>query len=493
MLALVNKYPNSRGAIIRRSLTQLQRTTMETWYQWCTPRFYDKGNRTENVLTLNNGSKIFFMHLDQPNSLDLLAGLELNFAYISQAEETSEKAFDLLDVRVGRWTGAVIPDEDFDAFGGKENWPWKNGQDEDSVCVPPRYIFLEGYVTDESHWLYRRFAEESTEWQEKWSKLGYASKIVWSESNVFAIKATVEASLTKGEDYVRRYVRPEWGNPEGKIFKIDKMSLLKPEPRLLERIHRMMKLHRSLDHGDFNPTCCLWHATDHDGNIFVYREWYQGDTLVSEHRRVIFELSKDDLGRDAGGIPKYHSNVADPSIRSVSRGRNLNSPPTWSILDEYTDTRIMPKETAIYWTPAENDEDATRSRMKEYLKVDPRHRHPITGERGAPHLYFIMQTPDYPNGCKMVVKEIRSQMRKKSKVGDREVWLDERDDTIPDHAYDAVKYFVVGRPSLGPMEPAPPPKPGEICIADYEAAVKSIRSRKRMEERRLGVGRLGYG
>jgi len=174
MIALVVKYPNSRAAIIRRSKTQLQKTTMETWYQWCLPQLYNRGHRTEDALTLNNGSKIYFIHLDQSNSLDLLAGLELNFAYPSQWEEISEKATDLLDVRIGRWTGAVIPQEDFDAFGGKENWPWKS---EEGECVPPRYLFGEGYVTDEGHFLYDRFAPDSPN-REKWARLGYESRIV---------------------------------------------------------------------------------------------------------------------------------------------------------------------------------------------------------------------------------------------------------------------------------------------------------------------------
>ena len=488
-LALLHKYPGSRIAVVRRSYSQLLKTTMETWYQWCTPQMYKpKGNRTEGVLDLNNGSRVYFIHLDQPNSLDLLAGLEINFAYVSQVEEIEEKAWDLLDVRVGRWKGATVPQEEIDGVGGIEHWPWKNDEKE---VVPPRYIFAEGYVTDEAHWLYDRFAEESPN-RVKWAAQGYEGKIVWSEDNVYAIRATLDAALQKDKDYIRRFVRPEWGNPEGKIFYIDEMSKLKYSPWLVERILRTMKLHRSLDHGEYAATCCGWHATDSDGNIFTYREYYKENELVSNHRRAIYELSKED-GFNGASVPRYYSQLADPSIFGNNRGRTVNSKPTWSVADEYTDSSMMSKETVIHWTAAENDEMVTRSRMKEYLKVDPNHRNPVTGRLGAPHLYFVMACPEYPHGCDKVVKQINAQQRVKAKIGDREIFLDQRDDKIIDHGYDCVKYHVISRPSLGPMIAVAPTTPGEIRVSDYEAATNSTRSRKRLEERKKGAGIYGYG
>lgn len=483
-IALLHKYPGSRMAVVRRSHTQLLKTTVETWYQWCLPQMYDKGSRNESVLNLNNGSRVYFIHLDQPDSLDLLAGLELNFAYVSQVEEISEKAWDLLDVRIGRWTGASVPAEAIEDYESatKKEWRWKNSE---GVYLPPSYLFAEGYVTDEGHWVYRRFAPESPE-RERWAKQGYESRIVFSETNIHANKTTIEAALSKDDDYVRRYVRPEWGNPEGKIFKIDPLSLLRPESWLLDKIMQSMKLHRSLDHGEYSPTCCLWDATDAYGNIFIYREYYVPDALVSDHRKAIYELGKEDGAR-------YHSNLADPSIFNKIRGRTLDKKPQWSVADEYTDTKVMPKETAIYWQPAENDEEATRSRLKEYLRVDPTHRHPVTGQLGAPRLYFLIKTSSYPRGCNMVTKEIGAQMRLKAKVGDREVWLDERDEKVIDHAYDAVKYFVVSRPSLGPEAPPTVVPLGQIPLAEFEKLEAFTRRRKRLEDRKAGVSKYGYG
>ena len=303
-LTLLQTYAGSRLAIIRRSNVQLQKTVMETWFQWCAPGFYrpqGSFNQNTGVLDFNNGSRVYFLHLDQPDSLDVLAGLDLNFAYVSQVEEISEKAWDLLDVRIGRWTGAQIPQHILDAFpGGPTAWPWRSEEDPE-IRVPPRYIFCEGYVTDETHWLFKRFADsdpvegvhEHAD-RARWRTKSYECKIVNSDENKYGIRAVTEALLSKDQDYVRRYVKPVWGNPEGTLFSISPLSLLEPTPELLNLIKHNMRLYRCMDHGDAAPVCVGWYGADHDGRVFFFREYYQGNLVVSQHRKALFELSTDD-------------------------------------------------------------------------------------------------------------------------------------------------------------------------------------------------------
>ena len=40
---------------------------------------------------------------------------------------------------------------------------------------------------------------------------------------------------TTGRDHQRRFVRGEWGNPEGRIFTVDPLSYLEPTPELLQK------------------------------------------------------------------------------------------------------------------------------------------------------------------------------------------------------------------------------------------------------------------
>lgn len=455
LLRLLDLFPNSRAAIVRSSSRDMRKTTMETFYALCPPSAYSQGRRSdqEGICQLNNGSLVYFVHLDRPDSLNVLAGLELNFGFPDQAEQISERAWDTLDARLGRWSQAKIPDSLLAQY--PEGWPWV---DDFGNKIPPPFLFATANPPDsEEHWLYVRFAEESEE-HERWKAEGYRHIRMPSYSNRFASQANLRKLRSKDPEFVRRYYEGLWSNPEGAIFDISPLSVLEPHPDLVRRIIDTMHLHRALDHGDSAPTCVGWFATDFDGNIFVYREHYLANTLVSDHRAIVHDLSKRDVPtHSAYLVPKYRSNIADPSIFSTSRGRTATSRPTWAISDEWADTRIMPRDTAIYWTraPIPKSQDLsydliTRSRVKEYLKIDPNHRHPITGILGAPRIYFLRKTDDYPNGCFNILKEIRGQRRKK--IGEREgrsIYSEERidDGSIPDHAYDMVKYFVISRPT----------------------------------------------
>lgn len=453
-LRLLDTYANSRIAIVRATFKHLKSTTMETFYALCPPQAYAQGRRSdqEGICTLNNGSTVRFMGLDKPESLNILAGLEINFGFIDQAEQVPEAAWDTLDNRLGRWSHARIPQW---LLEQNDPWPWRN--DTGEILIPPPYLFATANPPEtEDHWLFRRFAEESEE-RDHWRAQGYRMIHMPAYSNRFATKANLAKLRSKNPEAVRRFYEGLWANPQGAIFTISEDSILDPHPDLIKRIIQNMDLHRSLDHGDSNPTCVLWEGSDHDGNIFVYREHYQAALLVSQHREIVWDLSQGDAPPQSPyATPQYVSDIADPSIMSKSRGRTVNAPPTWSIADEWRDDDIAPAHTAIYWSGAprsvgdgkEGYDLVTRNRIKEYLEIDPTHRHPVTGKLGAPHLYFIRKTEDYPYGCFYAIKELRGQRR--VKIGERDgqsVYGEKRDPTVPDHAYDALKYHVISRPA----------------------------------------------
>jgi hypothetical protein len=484
LLYLLDRFHNSRAAVVRSRFNQLRKTTMETFYTLCPPRMYSRGRRNDQdgICQLNNGSLVHFLGLEKPESIQILAGLEVNFGFVDQAEQISEKAWDTLDARLGRWGQAVIPPEVLEDYPGG-TWPWVNDAGE---MVPPPFLFATANPPDSmDHFLYRRFSEESEEY-ERWHAEGYRYIRMPSTSNRFASRANIRKLLSKDEEFQERYVKGLWVNPKGAIYTVSPLSELEPTPELIRRIINTMRLHRSMDHGDTNPSCVAWHGTDHDGNIFTFREHY-AVALVSEHRQKVWELSKEDVPVNSMYLtPHYSSNVADPSIFRLERGRTATSRPTWSVADDWLDTRIMPADTRIRWIPApipvsENEtyDLITRSRMKEYLKVDPTHRHPVTGELGAPRLYFVKRTPEYPNGCFEVIRQIKGQRR--VKIGERDgqpVYSDKRDDTIVDHAYDTEKYFVISRPAVAHIEE--PRDPNVINIRELmEQSARTMRLRAR--------------
>ena len=113
LLKLAFDYPHSHIAIVRKTFKHLWKTTMQTFYGLLDSAHYEHGARNDNdgYLRLNNGTEFFFIHLDAPNSISLLSGLELNFAFIDQAEEISEQAWEILETRISRWRYAEVPDK----------------------------------------------------------------------------------------------------------------------------------------------------------------------------------------------------------------------------------------------------------------------------------------------------------------------------------------------------------------------------------------------
>jgi len=476
MLYLLDTYPGSRGLIARQRFNQLKKTTSATLWQLLPRDKVARRNDNEGSITLTNGSQLLLVHLDSADSLSNLKSLEINFAAVDQTEDVTAEAWDTLYERVGRWSGALR------RGGWPIDWPYKNrlGQN-----IPPRYLFGNCYSPGYDHWITQRFWEHGTE-RDKYRAQGYKVVSGSTRDNLALSEEYVADRIAMGPEYVRRFVdATDWGAHEGRIFDIDAQSILEPTQEIVDRIRRTMRLHRVYDHGEASPSAMIWYATDQYHNIFVYREYMQAGLVVSEHRRNIYDLSK--LDSPNGNVPPpYYSNLADPAIMSKNRGRTLTSKPTWSVADEFADRRVMDPETAIYFRKAENDEAMTINRVREYLRPDKRHANPLTGKRGAPRIYFLRRTAEYPYGCFETLVDIRSAKRKEVgvKPDGTKLFGDERDDKVRDHLLDCIRYLVGTRPALGPKAEAPPADPGTLRIDDYYKITAMENSRVAMRAKR---------
>jgi len=435
-LYLSDTYPCNRGVIARRVYEELKNTTMSTFFKLCPPEAYDKGRRadSEKYLKLNNGSEILWMHLEDPDAASILRGFEINWFLLDQAEEIEEEIFTILLTRLGRWDKAVVPQSVLDEWGGIDKWAWKNPLGKPIV---PTYAMLACNPDIELHWIYQMFHPDSDQWKEKYRQQGYRMFFFDSRKNKFLPKQNLDAMLQQDESFVRRFVRGEWGIPEGNIHTIPPESLIPYNSELVESLRRNCNLFRTLDHGDSSPTCCIWWAVDRDGNVFGYREYYQPGLLISDHRKEISALSANE---------RYTGNYADPQVSFKTMQKHGGM---WSIADEYSDCVHYDKATALYWVDADNNELGTRNRINEYLRVDPKRVHPVTKQLGAPRLFFIQACEQYQQGCRHVVRETRAQ--KRVKVGSEQgkaLFSDERNDRIADHSYDCLRYMIASRPPV---------------------------------------------
>ena len=454
LLYLMDRYPGFRVLIARRVWDELKKTTMPSFFKFCPRQAWEPHGRRadqEKILRLNNGSEVIWMHLEDPDSLSILRGLEINAFFFDQAEEIEEETFTTALTRLGRWDQAQVPEavrvQEEMALG--QPWPWI--EEHTRKAIPPTYALLTCNPDHELHWLWRRFHPDSSEWQNTYRAQGYRMIEVSTYDNKYATRQNIVQMEAQDETWKRRFLYGQWGIPEGQIHQVTAASIIEPTPVVLHHVMQRCTLHRAMDHGDSAPTCVLWYGVDGDGNIFVYREYYMPNQLISRHRESVAALSK---------YERYVFQLADPSIFGPSMQKHNQR---WSVAEEWADCVHFPRETAVFWDKGDNDELGTRNRISEYLKpqglwryddkgelVEVPRIHPITKEKGKwPRIYFVRKTLDYPNGCDQVIRQTRSARRMKLGTDNgRAIFSDERDSKLPDHAYDPLRYAMASQPPL---------------------------------------------
>lgn len=494
MLYIADLYPGYRWFVGRLIWDELKKTTMSSFFKFCPRAAWEPHGRrsdSEKILELNNGSSFLWGHLDDPDTLTLVGGLEINGFFLNQCEQIEEEIFTKLLSRLGRWDQVEVPQHLIDAHTQATGQPWPFIHDVTGRPMPPSYALLDANPEHELHWMYSRFDEEDQgHWEKRivvehdrptcpnfresipgacncgrvlvdgrkafpgekisYHDIGYKMIELCAYDNKYATRQSLQEMEAQDESWKRRFLWGKKGISEGQIHNVRAESVLEPTPEVLNHILFRCTHHRTMDHGDSAATCVLWWGVDGDGNIFCWREYYKSNALISEHRQAVAALSKGE---------RYRMQLADQSIFAPSMQKHGQR---WSVAEEYADCQNYPRETAIFWEKGDNDELGTRNKISEYLKPSgvwemqggeptmvPR-IHPITKEKGLwPRLFFIKKTVDYPNGCDQVIRQTKSQRREKIGTDNgKPIFSDDRDDKIPDHAYDPLRYFMAAQPPI---------------------------------------------
>lgn len=162
---------------------------------------------------------------------------------------------------------------------------------------------------------------------------------------------------------------------------------------------------------------------------------YYSPGLVSKHCSEI--KAKFEIGRFDGGI------VGDPSMFGKTREKYGD---VWAVSDEY-------EEQGIDLDRANNDITAGINRVGEYLRVDPNHIHPITGEMGSPRLFISQRCPN-------LMRELSEYIWRKPVSGNDA--QKEEPKKVNDHSCDALRYGIMTRPSPFSKEEDSDIKPGSF-------------------------------
>ena len=159
---------------------------------------------------------------------------------------------------------------------------------------------------------------------------------------------------------------------------------------------------RAYDHGRSNPACLLWGAVDHDGNVIIYREYYQKGMDIDDISSAIKKMSQGE---------SYRLSKADPSI--FARTGMVDKLGGETIAEAFG-------KRGIYFQPASNRRIDGWHLMHQYL---------AHSEDKPPKLKIF-------SSCKNLIREIPNAICDEHKPEDV-------DTDGSDHALDACRYLLM--------------------------------------------------
>lgn len=418
LLILAREFPGSQWVIARQTYKDLLYTTKKTFSKICPPEWIKRDVKEE--MTLANGSQIFWYHLDEMSESGL-RGLELNGAFVSQAEEIAPEMWELLDSRVGRWS--------------KPEWR--------EPCPP--YIW--GDCNPNGHdWIYFRFHPDCiTDEQAKNRAYFFGATGINRDMLDRISPGYYESLMRKPEAWKRRWV---YGSRE--IFE----GAIHPEFRKATHVYNadvfspfescnIKSVWGWFDYGLSAPTCLLLSASTPDNFHFIWLEYYRRSTpghtiTIREHAQEMLKIQGD----SPYGVRGIY---ADPSIFFEStRDRRTQ---TTSVAQEY-------RECGIYLIRADNNEVSSISNLQQLMQIEPDLRSPVTGKMGSPRLFIS-------SDCVNTIEQIQLQRHASVRnplTGESE-YSEDRAVGIPDHAYDPLRYFANSNVWQAPIYRHQPPVP----------------------------------
>lgn len=355
-LRLLLAYPGNRGFLCRHEATAFKMTTLATLLTLIGKiedilhtKLVSNHHRTDKIIYFLNGSTLLYGALGDLSDMERIKSLEIGFFGIDEASETEYENYKMLKSRL-RWklpSGEYPPYMGILASNPEPGWVKQTFVTPQKMGSPlPKHAFIQALPRDNPH-----------------LPSDYLSDLI----------------ETNPPDWVKKYIEGSWDALKGQVypqFSYERHAI-EPFPIPIEWTR-----FRAIDHGQVNPTCCLWFAIDNDSNIYVYREYYSPG-IISKHCENIRALSE---GED------YIATYLDPSCwgKTMEKDSRL-----WSTVEEYS-------EYGIFCSRANNSVHAGINRVAEHFHINPTRPHPRTGELGSPSLFIfkgcvnlLNELPDY--------------------------------------------------------------------------------------------------
>lgn len=394
----------------------MRQTTIAMFLQLVPPEMIETHNSQMGLIRYKReygGSQIMYSDLKETR---YLKNMTLGWFWIDQAEEIDKDRFDLLVTRLRKTTPLY---DDYDRY----------------FATAPTYGLLTFNPEGSDHFLYTYFHEKSPERKPNY-KL-YMASTFDSLAAKFISQEYVENMLRvfgANEQQKKRYLEGAWDIFEGRVY-----PAFDPAIHGLDRyqIQPYHKCYESIDHGSTNPTAVGW---------WIWTEPCLGcgqptRILVDEHyegggKGVAFHAAMIKTKRAQLPV-KVELTYLDSQCWAMNQSKGMISS---SIHLEYVNENIHPVPGAKNW-------DVAFSRITRALQPCPYHRHPTTGELGAPHLFYV-------KSCRHFESEAVGYRWRKLAQSARRNAPDEPQD-FKDHHMDELAYIEASNPGAAV---APKPK-----------------------------------
>lgn len=378
-------FKNNVIVLGRKTLAALKKSTIISFFDIVDHRLIRKHDKQDQCVTFINGSRLFYMQLDESReAVQKVKSMNIGAVFVDQIEEISENTWIAC---IGQLRRKLSSRRSFaTANPAGHDWVWKRfvrrgGMNEN-------YTLVEGQI-----------------WREDVPppKCQADVKEIYCDNPNLTWDYIVDR-LSQPERWVQRFVYGSWDNYEGLVWDMfdEKIHGIKPF-----EIPSWWNRYVVMDYGHRNPTAVGFFAVSGDGDVYLYDLHYEADQWVDYHSEMIWRKVGDDV------ITRW---LADPSIFH-SRGGLA------------TDTTIggQYEEYGLYWDSAINDVDGGLDKVARYLRCNE--------QTGMPKFFYFEKPELEPFIEEMQNYRWDDKQGVKTGVSEKPIKKD-------DHACDVLRYFV---------------------------------------------------
>lgn len=370
--------------ISRMYMPELRRTTMKAFLDMCPKELILEVRVADAEIHLkssNGKAVVYFIGLDTPDKID---SMNLSGFAIDEASQTTEEAFLKLQGRLRNKKGL------------RKGLLVGNPKGRDFVY---RFFVSKVAVQPDLRHKYKMIVAPSTE-------------------NIHLPDGYVQGMLgSYSKERIQRDIMGSFDSFEGMIYSEFDRNIHVVAPYALPPEWTRIV---GLDHGYSNETAAIFGAVDNDGNIIIYKEFYQAEWIIQD---IVKKGLIPAIGND-----KISAIYIDPSTRAKKGQLGLSD---FSAYLEY-----LPPKIALVC--ANNEVSAGIDRVKTFLRLHPKSKKPRL---------VIFDT------CVNLLDEIgeyRWQELSANQQGTKN--SPEAPRKYHDHAMDALRYLVMSRPDPSKLE-----------------------------------------